>query len=259
MVAGRPGFLATSDARHLTIAARPLAGDPLAENLALGAPLGLLGIELETRRRNRMNGVVTALGDDGFTVEVGQSFGNCPQYIQLRQAESARVAVPRAAEPETAILSVDAVSLVRRADTLFIATAAPGARTGDPNRGVDISHRGGKPGFVRVTRQDGASLLTLPDFRGNFMFNTFGNLALEPRAGLLFIDFDSGDLLSLTGSAEVIWDGPELAAFAGAQRLLRFRVAVGWRLPGALPWRWSAPRQAPQLAATGVWPSQSEA
>ena len=119
--------------------------------------------------------------------------------------------------------------------------------------GVDISHRGGRPGFIRVAEEDGATVLTLPDFRGNNAFNTLGNIALEPRAGLLVVDFASGDLLSLTGEGMVIWDGEELRSFAGAQRLLKLRVTGGLLRPAAIPLRWSQPQQAPQLAATGSW------
>ena len=148
-----------------------------------------------------------------------------------------------------AMLSASAAELVHRADTFFIATAS---------EGVDVSHRGGKPGFVRVAERDGRTVLTFPDFSGNFYFNTLGNLLLDPRAGMVFVDWGIGpeqvvDLLSLTGEADTLWDGPELAAFAGAERLLRFRVAEGVWIEHAAPLRWSAPEPAPQLAATGSW------
>jgi hypothetical protein len=145
---------------------------------------------------------------------------------------------------EPALLSAHAAALVARADTFFIASAS---------HGVDLSHRGGKPGFVRLTREDGRTVLTAPDFVGNFMFNTFGNLALNPRAGLLFLDFSTGDVLSLTGEAEVVWEGAELDAFVGAERLLRFRLERGLWLENACPLRWTPPQEAPQLAATGSW------
>ena len=255
LLTGRPGFMRTPDARTLAIGARPMAGDPLAANLAPGAPVGVLGIELATRRRNRMNGTVIAADGAGFAVYVRQSFGNCPQYIQARTPEPVEAAA-RAPHPpgaEGALLSPAAEALVRAADTFFIASASPAARGGDPAEGVDASHRGGKPGFVRVDRVAGASVLTAPDFAGNSLFNTFGNLAANPRAGLLFVDFATGGVLTLTGRAEIVWDGPEVAAFAGAQRLLRFHVEEGLRLDGAVPLRWSAPVPAPQLAATGSW------
>jgi predicted pyridoxine 5'-phosphate oxidase superfamily flavin-nucleotide-binding protein len=224
-----------------------LPGDPLADTLRDGTPLGLLGLEPQTRRRNRMNGTVVACSDAAFTVRVDQSFGNCPQYIQAREPRRVDDA-PGATQGLGATLNEAARTLVERADTLFIASAYAD--------GVDVSHRGGKPGFVRidVDAAHGHTTLTLPDFRGNNLFNTLGNIAAHPRAGLLFVDPARGDVLQLTGDAEIVWDGPELQAFDGAQRLLRVHMTEGrWR-QCALPLRWSAPEFAPQLAATGRWP-----
>jgi predicted pyridoxine 5'-phosphate oxidase superfamily flavin-nucleotide-binding protein len=252
---GPPGFVASPDAQTLTVTGRPVPGDPLIANIAGGAPIGLLGIQLETRRRNRMNGWLEDIRPDGFSVRVAQSFGNCPQYIQARQPtpdQAAAPAVPSWHE-EGALLSDRARRLVSYADTFFIATAAADVRGGDPVHGVDVSHRGGKRGFVRVTSDAGVSELAAPDFRGNFSFNTFGNIAVNPRAGFLFIDFDRGDLLSLTGEARVDWHGPEVEAFAGAQRLLRLRVHRGVLIENGLPLRWTRPLAPPQLAATGSW------
>ena len=110
-----------------------------------------------------------------------------------------------------------------------IATASEG--------GADVSHRGGPRGFVRLSREAGATVLAFPDYRGNFFFNTLGNLHTNPRAGLLFADFATGDVLMLTGRTEVIWDGPELASFLGAQRVVHFTVARGVILPASLPLR----------------------
>jgi predicted pyridoxine 5'-phosphate oxidase superfamily flavin-nucleotide-binding protein len=140
--------------------------------------------------------------------------------------------------------------LIRRADTFFIATAYPAAAGGGSSHGVDVSHRGGKPGFVRV---DADGTLTAPDFIGNFFFNTLGNLAVNPRAGLLFVDFDSGDLLHVAADAQIIWEGRELESFAGAQRLLRFHVREMRRIEGALPLRWGTAGISPFLARTGDW------
>jgi uncharacterized protein len=257
LLTGRPGFVHTLDPRTMEISATPIYGDPLAANLAVGAPVGLLGIQLETRRRNRMNGTVTGIGEGRLTVTVVQSFGNCPQYIQARAprfvADPAGVAAPRPVRKEGPLLSHAAAKLVAQADTFFIASASTAPRGGEAASGVDISHRGGRPGFVRVHEENGRTVLTAPDFRGNFFFNTLGNLAINPVAGLLFVDFDTGALLSLTGTAEVIWDGAEVAAFAGAERLLRVRVEEGLFIENAIPLRWTAPEFAPQLARTGSW------
>jgi predicted pyridoxine 5'-phosphate oxidase superfamily flavin-nucleotide-binding protein len=251
---GRPGFVTSPDPRTLVVRAKPIASDPLAQTLAAGMPIGLLGIQLETRRRNRMNGTVTELYPDRFTVAVGQSFGNCPQYIQSRVTwlDAEALEEGPAARDEGPRLSDMAVDLVARADTFFIASAAPQAGS-DAAHGVDVSHRGGRSGFVRVERSDAGTVLTVPDFRGNFFFNTLGNIAAYPRAGLLFIDFESGDLLTLTGTGEIVWDGPEVASFAGAERLLRLRIKGGRFIRDALPLRWSGLEYAPQLARTGTW------
>ncbi len=247
MLAALPGFIHTPDAQHLRVDGLPSAADPLRGQLHVGAALGLLGIEPQTRRRNRMNGTVVRVDEGGFELQVDQSFGNCPQYIQARAPQWAGLPdeLP-AMRLEGSLLSAEASALIVRADTLFIATAAPG-------QGADVSHRGGKPGFVRVDEVDGATQLTLPDFRGNFFFNTLGNIVANPLAGLLFVDHESGGVLQLTGMAEVITSGAELEGFAGALRLLRFRVDEGMWRPQALPLRWSAPEPAPQLAATGDW------
>lgn len=245
ILVGNPGFLSTPDDRTLKVAAQPLLTcDPLVANLAQGANIGLLGIELPTRRRNRVNGIVTAIDTDGFEVQVQQSFGNCPQYIQARRSEWAEVA-PITQPP----YSIDRLgereqTLITTADTFFIATAYQAESAGAAS-GVDVSHRGGKPGFIRL---EDDRTLTIPDFSGNHHFNTFGNLEVNPRAGLLFIDFSQGHLLYLTGTAEVIWEGAEILTYAGAERLLRFHLQSGYYVERSLPLRWSDPEFSPFLA-----------
>uniref|UniRef100_B8HSG6 Pyridoxamine 5'-phosphate oxidase-related FMN-binding n=1 Tax=Cyanothece sp. (strain PCC 7425 / ATCC 29141) TaxID=395961 RepID=B8HSG6_CYAP4 len=250
ILVGEPGFLACPDDRTLRVTAPPLFGDPLAHHLAVGHDIGFLGIELQTRRRNRMNGRITALERDYFEVQVTQSFGNCPQYIQARTFELSEFdpAVPK---PVHVIQQLGAVeqAMIAGADTFFIATAYQDESAGMAS-GVDVSHRGGKPGFVRI---DQNHTLTIPDFSGNFHFNTFGNLELNPRAGLLFIDFEHGNLLYLTGTAHVIWDGPEISTYPSAERLLRFHLSTGYRVEGSLPLGWSAPEFSPYLQETGAW------
>ncbi|MDP3355792.1 MAG: pyridoxamine 5'-phosphate oxidase family protein [Polaromonas sp.] len=246
------GFIESPDPWHLLLHAQPLRGDPLEGTLADGVPIGLLGIEPHTRRRNRMNGVVQGLTPTGFEVAVSQSFGNCPKYIQAREPVYVGGHHPLKGQVfDSAGLDDVARRMVEAADTVFIASAFAGdsAQAGQAG-GVDVSHRGGKPGFVRV---DANGVLTMPDFLGNFFFNTLGNIALNPRAGLLFIDFANGDLLYLAVTAEIIWDGPELRAFEGAQRLLRLRVQTARRLQAALPLRWGAGQLSPALVHTGSW------
>ena len=246
-LAGPPGFVSSPDPHTLHVATLPGQDDPAAPALRAGAPIGLLGIDLATRRRNRANGTVVATNAQGFMVRVQQSFGNCPQYIQARDIE-AEATSPGAEQAERLDgLDQRARALIAGADTFFVASSI-GAEGGDAG-GLDMSHRGGRPGFVRI---DG-DVLTIPDFRGNRYFNTLGNLMLEPRAGLLFVDFATGDLLHLQGRAELDWDGGPASHFAGAERLWRMQVTAGWRRPGALASRWSFRGFAPTTERTGRW------
>jgi len=251
VLAAPPGFIHAPDPQRLVLQAQPLPGDPLRDTLAEGVAIGLLGIEPHTRRRNRMNGVVQGLGAAGFSVQVSQSFGNCPKYIQAREpVYDAGHALAPPVVHQAGQLDDAARRMIAAADTLFVATAYTGNGGAGRAGGVDVSHRGGKPGFVRV---DADGTLTVPDFIGNFFFNTLGNIAVNPRAGLLFIDFDSGDLLYLAVTADIIWDGPEVAAFEGAQRLLRFKVQSMKRVEASLPLRWGRAELSPVLEATGAW------
>lgn len=246
ILCSQPGFISTAGPRQLDINASPTPGDPLAESLNEGGHLGLLGLQFETRRRNRVNGRVSAMTAQGFSLAIDQTFGNCPKYIQTR-APVFLDTVPGDPIVQSA-LGLNDIELVHKADTFFIATGIEG-RDGDARVGNDISHRGGKPGFVKVE----GNTLVWPDFVGNYMFNTLGNLAIDPRAGLLFIDFEQGDTLQLTGQAEVLWDHPLQEEFAAAERFVSFQVEKVMRIPGALPLRWEFMQASPFLIDTGIW------
>jgi len=239
ILAGPEGFVASPAPQALTIAALPAPGDPADGALSAGASIGLLGLDLRTRRRNRVNGIISERNGDGLKVAVSQSFGNCAKYIQLRQHEI--VPASAGATEELGSLDTATSALVAQADTLFIASGS--------DSGLDISHRGGKPGFVRIE----GDRLTVPDFAGNSYFNTFGNLLREPETSLLFLDFARGDLLQLQGVAEIVWGGPELAGLDGARRLMHIEVTRTWRRKAALPLRWTEPEPASTTLATGIW------
>jgi hypothetical protein len=255
-LAGAPGFASSPDVRHLTVEALPHAADPLASALRAGASLGVLGIEPHTRRRNRLNGVVAEVSATGFTIAAQQSFGNCPKYIQARRGTWIAGAgdAPREAR-RLPRLDPAAERMIATADTFFIASAySAEPNDGQPAHGVDVSHRGGKPGFVRVSRaRNGGDVLTVPDFSGNGLFNTLGNLARHPHAGLLFIDFALGDVLHVSADAQIVWDGAQLESFAGAERLLQLRVREALRIEHALPLHWTEPELSPFLLETGAW------
>lgn len=246
---GGPGFITSPDARHLRVNARPPSGDPLANGLITDAPVGLLGIELETRRRNRANGRLSTLDDTGFSVTIEQSFGNCPKYIQARSPDPALPRPSSLSAPQRRqayALDETTAAIVRRADTLFIASAHPAsAGPQAANQGVDVSHRGGPPGFVHVA--DNGQRLILPDYVGNFFFNTLGNLLLNPRAGLVFPDFETGDQLFVATEAHIDWAPVNDTRFPGAQRLVQLAIREVIHLEAAMPWSWHAPEPSPYL------------
>ncbi|HEX5660427.1 MAG TPA: pyridoxamine 5'-phosphate oxidase family protein [Polyangiales bacterium] len=230
VLSGRPGFVYTPDEHTLRV--RAAVGAEL--GISAGRALGILGIELPTRRRNRVNGRVTSADAHGLTLAVDQSFGNCPQYITVR--------VPRAVPRELgtvrgvgARLPEELVAWIRASDTAFIASAASADPSGEANEGVDVSHRGGEPGFVEVSERDGTTVLTIPDYAGNNAFNTLGNLQRYPHVGLSFPSFERGDWLALSGRAELVWDADEVARYPHAKRLVRMTVEQGRVLPGGFP------------------------
>jgi ferredoxin-NADP reductase/predicted pyridoxine 5'-phosphate oxidase superfamily flavin-nucleotide-binding protein len=241
---GQPGFAHSPEPGLLQFRSLPAFDDPA--QLSDGSAIGLLGIELHTRRRNRINGHVRAMSPDGFAVTVDQSFGNCPQYIQLRQFRTVPLADPstRVAQHFSG-LDDAAKAMIAEADTFFVASYVDV----DGERSVDVSHRGGQAGFVQVE----GNRLTIPDFAGNLHFNTLGNLLLNPRAGLLFIDFNTGDLLQLSGRTEIILDGPQVEAFQGAERLWTIEVEQVVRRPAALALRWRFDGVSPTSLLTGTW------
>ncbi|WP_313953701.1 pyridoxamine 5'-phosphate oxidase family protein [Accumulibacter sp.] len=251
MVAGPPGFAHALDARHLRVDAQPLAGAP-GQALSAGATLGVLGINFANRRRNRLNGRLLTVDESGFELEVVQSFGNCPKYIQTRETRlpagtTWRVS-PSAGEAVTA-WDDNACALIGGADHFFIATHYD--QEGDQaHHGADVSHRGGKPGFIRI---DADGTLLFPDFAGNRFYNTLGNIVANGKAALLFTDYSTGSLLSTSGMASVDWQAASAHGFAGAERLLRFTPREVWRYPRALPFAWRFGEQSVALDATGRW------
>jgi len=236
LLAGRPGFIASPTPTTLDLTVRPDPSDPASAGLHPGGAIGLLGIELHTRRRNRVNGFIRATAGGILNVVAEQSFGNCPKYITQRDV--ALVRDPQApfagTVEESDALDAEARTTIEAADTFFVASYAEGGERRPDGRQVDVSHRGGEAGFVRVGA-DGT--LTIPDFSGNLFFATLGNILSNEKAGLVFADFESGDLLQMTGDAEVLLSSPDIADFPGAERLWTFKPRRIVRRRDALPLR----------------------
>jgi len=196
-----PGFIRTVDRCTLVLSLTEFhlaTGDPLWDNLKTNPQVGLLLIELETRRRLRINGSIRTTSDNGYFIDVAQAYPNCPKYIQSRRWRIPKTEPSHPKRPcrHGEQLKVTQQAWISNADIFFVASA-------HPKQGVDASHRGGKPGFVKVLNPH---RLRIPDFGGNSMFNTLGNFASYPHAGLAFIDFERGRILQLTGRSELLWE-----------------------------------------------------
>lgn len=244
---GVPGFMLSPDPKHLTIKLTANTLDPAEGGIQEGAAIGLLGIDLLSRRRNRMNGQVQFI-TNGISITVEHAFGNCPQYIQRRECSHLIGSQERESAP-IRLHTLDAATraIIAKADTFFVASSN---QVQNGHRQIDVSHRGGNAGFVR-SGDDG--VLTIPDFAGNRHFNTLGNILTNPRAGLVFADFETGDLLQLSGAAEIILESPDIALFEKAERLWRFRPEVVVLRRRALPLRWSFIEWSPYSLKTGRW------
>lgn len=244
ILASPPGFVQAPDEWHLRVAALPRSYDPLNLNLKRGAPLGILGIEPHTRRRNRVNGRVNRLDEHGFSLAVEQSFGNCAKYIHAR--ESSYVQHASRAEPICDDgLPDNAHALIALADTCFIASAHPDALVADDrSHGVDVSHRGGPPGFIGFMSDN---TLMLPDFPGNRFFNTFGNLVLNPLAGIMILDNVTGDVWQFDVSCQIVTDPDQITPDLHAERALLCKVMRTRRALAAMPLHWGEVTQSRPL------------
>jgi uncharacterized protein len=246
ILTGPPGFVHAPSPTVLRIDALAAPLDPAAAGFRPGNQIGILGLDLATRRRNRANGRIATLDGRGFTVGVAQSYGNCAQYIQARTIRPTAAPVAIGETIEVSGLDADARRLIETSDTFFVASRSREA-AGDSG-GLDISHRGGVPGFVGI---DG-NTLSIPDFKGNRFFNTLGNFLGDDRGGLLFVDFETGDLLQAAGRVTIDWDPEPRQRPTAAQRLWRIEITRSWWRRGALRFAWAFGDYAPTTLATAA-------
>ena len=193
LLGGEPHFASATNDRTVRITPSFGHRERVREDIDATGVVGLLAIDQSTRRRIRINGNASRDGD-AIVISTAEVYSNCPQYIRPRFVRERE-----GATPSTSIgseLTADQQQWIADADTFFLATT-------HPQRGADASHRGGPSGFVTV---ESPSRLNWPDFPGNNMFNSLGNLAVHPRCGLLFVDFARGATLQLRGTARIDGD-----------------------------------------------------
>jgi hypothetical protein len=229
LLTGESGFVQAISEQTVQINATPVQVDPLRENLLQQDDIGILVIDLATRRRLRINGKAQLDPDGRIYVHTKQVYFNCPKYIQVRYLDTDVSKLQASSSIEyTKTLTNQQQQWIAHTDTFFIASY-------HPQGGADASHRGGYPGFVSIVND---RKIVFPDYAGNNMFNTLGNIAINPQAGLLFIDFERGSTLQLTGRTSIIWDAERVAEFIGAERLIEFEIDQVLFITNASPLHW---------------------
>ncbi|MGA7871965.1 MAG: pyridoxamine 5'-phosphate oxidase family protein [Candidatus Binatus sp.] len=213
VVTGRPGFIETVDDRTLRIATRASSSDPLFRNLGTEGHTALFAPDFVAARRVRVNGR-GVIKDGAIFIKTDEVYGNCRRYLQERIFVGVRQTTEDQPARIATTLSASEQQQISSAGTFFIATD-------NPEHGADVSHKGGNPGFVRVVDP---RRIAFPDYNGNSMFNTLGNLTVNPHAGMLFIDFDTGRTLQLSGHASIDWSPERMRTFAGAERVVDFEL-----------------------------------
>ncbi|MGP8938412.1 pyridoxamine 5'-phosphate oxidase family protein [Enterobacter soli] len=246
---GPQGFLVSPTPDTLEIHRDPILSCELGLDRSPGASVGVLGIDLISRRRNRMNGRIQRALTGAMSIRVDQSFGNCPQYIQTRQLPPGKDAPKAVSRRRGSITDPEVRRIIEAADTFFIASRAAGSLDGG-SAGIDASHRGGRPGFLGINGDD---TLSFPDFSGNRFFNTLGNIESDGRVGLFVPDFETGEAIVLTGRASIDWDPDRIKSFEGAERIVDVVPEEIWHASAALPTLGPVSEQWPGLGATGTW------
>lgn len=238
LLTGKPGFMRALDEKIIRIQATPLTGDPLAENILVNDQIGMIVIEFATRRRIRINGRAR-IENGAILVHSEQVYSNCPKYIQARILESETESKDQLSVRHSTELSDQQKSLIQGADTFFIGSH-------HKEGGADASHRGGNPGFIHVLDDN---TLRFPDYSGNTMFQTLGNISVNPNCGLLFMDFQRGATLQLTGTAKIIWDQNQLVELNGAERAVEFRATEIVEITDSVPLGWEFKSYSPHNPA----------
>lgn len=221
ILTGKPGFLTAIDERNVRIHLTSIATnklDPFWENIHNHTKVGMLFIEPATRRRLRVNGTVSIFGKH-IQVAVEQSYSNCPKYIQRREIEVTEMNTPMDSSKNSGTTLADALrNWIKNADIFFVSSA-------NNKDELDASHRGGSPGFIEIL--DG-NTLKIPDYQGNSMYNSLGNFVSNPKAGLLFVDFQGGKTLQLIGDVEIIWEENGVKGLTWETRRFWKLIISGW-------------------------------
>jgi len=235
VLTGSPGFMQVLDERTIRIKAIAFDGISLIDNLKKRNETGMLAIDLAHRYRLKVKGEAH-LKDRAIYVTTKRAYAQCPKYIQARESSSISSKIQsKQIMTHLENLTNDLQMFIDSADTFFIATY-------HEDSGIDVSHRGGNPGFIKVLNKN---KIVFPDYSGNSMFNTLGNISVNPGTSLLFIDFHNRSTIQLAGQANIIWDDDRINEFAGAERLVEFEICGVLYTQNAVPLKWKFQEYSP--------------
>jgi predicted pyridoxine 5'-phosphate oxidase superfamily flavin-nucleotide-binding protein len=244
---GQPGFAHTDTGKSIVLAMPAEERDETDAfwaNVGLNPSIGMLFIELGSRRRYRVNGNLASIDAAGIEVGVVEAYPNCPKYIQRRNLRAVGRRGTSNASAQGSLIEGKIIGIVRHADTLFVGSY-------HPELGADVSHRGGAPGFITILNE---TTLRIPDYPGNCLFNTFGNFEVNPRAGLCIPDFPGNRLLQLSGEVVLHWDMPDPEGQTGGTlRFWDFKIDryVVRDTPQQLEWEYLDPSSFNMPVAVG--------
>lgn len=199
--------------------------------------MSALSVDLENRDRVKIAGrmVVGVMAGDSLSVgevqllvNVKETLGNCPKYMN-KKVIRAHLPDPRLVS-DTLPLPKEASGLIEKADMFFLSTANGEA--------MDTNHRGGPPGFVRVVKnEDSEVVIVYPEYSGNRLYETLGNLYLNPKIGITIPDFDSSDVLHLTGTTSILIGHDAASLLPHTKLAIKITVTAARFIRNSLPFR----------------------
>ncbi|KAH8904284.1 hypothetical protein BR93DRAFT_946640 [Coniochaeta sp. PMI_546] len=240
---------------------------PDGELLQVEKPVSALSVDLENRDRvkiagrmiagvlSRQEGTDTAVSEMEMAVLVKETLGNCPKYMN-KKIIRAHVPSPKLVS-DTLPLPKEALDLIEKADMFFLTSANGEA--------MDTNHRGGPQGFVRVARNAPDEVVVVyPEYSGNRLYESLGNLYLNPKIGIAIPDFDTSDVLYLTGTAKIL-AGADAAALIPHQKLaIKITLTAARFVKDSLPFRGVLGERSPynppvrRLAIEGALPADGK-
>jgi ferredoxin-NADP reductase/predicted pyridoxine 5'-phosphate oxidase superfamily flavin-nucleotide-binding protein len=180
-------------------------------------------VEIEDDRI-KLAGVPETQQQVQLITKIEQSLGNCPKYLNQYDIQPALVSPTLVSQSQT--LSEEAKALILKSDMFFLTTSVP--------EDMDTNHRGGPAGFVRIVSD---TEIVYPEYSGNRLYQSLGNLLVNPKIGITFPDYETGDVVYITGTAEVLVGNDAAAILPGSNLVVKIKIDEARAVRQGLPLR----------------------